>query len=106
MKNKRIAKKEFIKELIKLEGQCISSKTGQIYSSFKINVNDISFLRDNSQNPNSINKIKIDRLFEVYQAFDQIDTLNIKSFVSGMQSPTCAILKAIRLYNEGGIINL
>ena len=81
MKRKSITINNFIEKLNDLcKSKSIPSKTGRVsYSSFKIEMNTISFKRDNV---NTIWKIDIDKLYRAYTELDYIDTKNIRPYVN------------------------
>jgi len=78
------------------------SLTGRAsYSQFDLNDNTLYFIRDSSM---KLGAIKVNGLYKAYLELDFINTRNVKPYFEPerVNSPACAILIAMGLYDKRG----
>jgi len=98
-----ISKNEFINRIRLLKS--FKSKTGRAsYSDLKLEVNILSFKRDNT----NLNwKLNIDNAYLAYTKEDYLDTVVLKKYVTGrVYSPSLGLLMATGLCDKEGIRNV
>lgn len=79
----------------------LSSSRGVFYSHIKVDQNRVYYRRDDAQSPEKIESIDLQNLYNFYNN-GIYTTTNAKSFeLSGKQSPSVAIVKAVAEYLEG-----
>ena len=91
-KNGRFSKAEFIDSIRKVTE--VESIRGAKYLNIKLTDNTISGFRDSTKGSFDID---VNSLYTAYTQLDTFTTTSLKRFVSGVQSPSLAILIAANL---------
>ena len=96
-----IAKTEFISLIKCLAGERIISKTGRaVYYNI---VTDGKIITMDCDTRGTKIKISVDDLYKAYKEMDSVNTTELKTYIKGwVRSPACALLMAMKLYDEFG----